>query len=456
MIKMGAAGLTWGMFGLSLPTSIFLREAHGMVPVNPFYDAAINIFYSGGPSHIDTWDPKPNSPNGKVFPAINVGVNDIYGNPIQVSNFFQPLVDLVNKSPTSYGIGIFRSMVHGNGNHQQAEQYMNCFWQSPVQANYPSTASAMAYYYTGQGLGIPAVQISGNNGANGNDNKGSRCPTALMVQAGQAGANNPTVQELSLPTGSDAGDYQRRHDITALVDQKIQQTRPDLQVKDATAAWNQAYQITTQGKAAKAFDLTGVTLLPGGPNANKGEISALTLAQQLVLAGIPYVACGIGGNDTHSNNKAGVQMNWGDITATALAQMAQNLVAANKKVLVTMYGDFGRTPNTTANGRDGRDHWPDGFSAAVFSIGQPKFKTNAVGDTGPDGMFQAKSNTLVDPIYPGQLGGFVYQALGFNAGVSPQFDIPTAVRNAPPVDRVMAQGTGKTDAPQLRAAFGLV
>jgi len=346
-------------------------------------------------------------------------------------------------------------MVHGNGNHQQAEQYMNCFWQSPVQANYPSTASVMAYYYQGQGLGIPAVLITGNNGANPNDNKGGRCPTALMVQAGQNHGANPTVQELSLPTGSDAADYKRRYDIAAAINQNIQQTRPDSVVKDATAAWNQAYQITTQGKAAKAFDLTGVTLLPGGANANKQDISELTLAQQLVLAGIPYVACGIGGNDTHSNNMKGVLMNWGDTTAVPLAQMAQNLVAANKKVLVTMYGDFGRTPNTTAGGRDGRDHWPDGFSAAVFSIGQPNFKTTAVGDTGPDGMFMAKNNTLVDPVYPGQLGAFIYQALGFNAGVSPQFDIPTATRNAPPVDRIMAQGSGKTDAPQLHKIFGV-
>src|SRR5690242_11607359 len=86
MIKMGAAGLTWGIFGMSLPNMLFMREAHGMQPDNTIqkYDAVIQIFYNGGPSQTDTWDPKPGSKNN-VFNTIDSGAKDIYGNKMILS-----------------------------------------------------------------------------------------------------------------------------------------------------------------------------------------------------------------------------------------------------------------------------------------------------------------------------------------------------------------------------------
>src|SRR2546423_5698920 len=140
LIKMGAAGLTWGLFGLSLPGSLFLREAYGLVPdaTTQKYDAVIQIFYSGGPSQTDTWDPKSDpiatgyhSPNN-VVPTISTGWTDIYGKPLWLTQHLTNIANLVNMDPIHYGVGIIRSMHHGNGSHTIAESYMNCFWQSPV------------------------------------------------------------------------------------------------------------------------------------------------------------------------------------------------------------------------------------------------------------------------------------------------------------------------------------
>src|SRR5581483_7131845 len=114
-------------------------------------------------------------------------------------------------------------------------------------------------------------------------------------------------------------------------------------------------------------------------------------------AGVPYVAVGIDGNDTHDNNRSQVAMNWGDITDVAVSQMAKNLVASGKRVLILMGGEFGRNPDDVQGGRDGRDHHGDGFSWAALAINQPKFKTTAIGDTGPDGDFMVQTNNLKDP-----------------------------------------------------------
>ncbi len=434
LLKVGAAGLTWGMFGLSLPNMLFMREAYGLTPDPAIqkYDAIIQIFYDGGPSQTDSWDPKPGSANN-VFPAIPTGANDIYGNPFRVSNVFPSIVGLLNDP--AFGLGAVRSMVHGNGDHGTGQMYMNCFWGSVLATQYPSTAAVMAHYFQGMGLGIPSVVINGANGNNPNDAKGARIPTALMVNVNANQGQNPTVQALGMPTGVSANRYASRRRMMEAVNQKSL-ALPDDAVKAYDKAWKDAYDITVKGDAARAFDLTGKPILPGRNGAPQNDLMRLTLAQNLVTAGVPYVACGIGGNDSHGNNRATIARNWGDITDSAVAAMARNLKATGKRVLIVMGGEFGRTPNTTAGGRDGRDHYPDGFSWAFVSVNQPNFKTTAVGDTGPDGMAQARNNTLKDPIYPKDLGAFIYTNMGFKPGDSPKTDIPTAVRDAPPVDRV--------------------
>src|SRR5271170_5304896 len=158
MIKAGLGGLTWGAFGMSLPNMLFMKEAMAdSIPIDPTiqkYDAMIQIFYNGGPSQTDTWDPKPGSPNN-VFNTIDTGAKDIYGNKLLVAEHFPKIVGLLNDP--AFGLGIVRGMNHGNGDHGTAEGYMNCFWQSPLASNYPATAAVMAYYFQGQGLGIPSV-----------------------------------------------------------------------------------------------------------------------------------------------------------------------------------------------------------------------------------------------------------------------------------------------------------
>jgi hypothetical protein len=438
-----------GAFGLSALNLGFMKEAYGVTPDPTIqrYDAVLQIFYGGGPSQTDTWDPKPGS-TSNVFPTIDTGAKDIYGNKMMVSSMFPGITGLLSDS--AFGLGLVRGMTHGNGDHGTAESYMNCFWGNPLATQYPSTAAVMAYYFQGQGLGIPSVVIPNGNGFynESNDGKGANIPTALAVQSGQGQGQNPTVQELTLPTGVDATRYGRRQRLQDAINANMLATRPDQTVKSYDKAWNDAYKITLQGQAASAFDLTGKTILPGGATAAKGDLQSLTLAQNLITAGVPYVALDISGNDTHSNNRAGVTQNWGDTTDPALTAMAKNLKATGKRVLVVMFGEFGRTPDSVAGGRDGRDHYPDGFSAAMLSINQPAFKTTAIGDTGPDGLNSVGNNKLTDPMYPKDLGALVYTTMGFLPGNSPATDIPTAIRNAPPVDRV-------NNGPVLLKTFGL-
>ena len=409
ILKTGATAATWGVLGLGLPKILFSRSAFGAAPqVDPSlkkYDAVIQCYMTGGPSQTDTWDPKPGTKNNifdtfALRDAQGTQARDIYGNPIELTVNLQKLGALVEQDP-SIRLGIVRSMNHGIGAHPLAQGLMNCYWQSPVgTTNYPSTPAVWSYLLqntvappatpsSGAPVGIPSCIILANNGALPNDAKGGKCPTALQVP--DASAANAAVDMLTIPvstrSGADAARYARRGSIRQAIEAAYNANHT---TDNGVAAWSTAaaggQAITAEARAASAFDLYGrlpgdpkVALLPGvdtgqAEGAQTSDLENLTLAQQLVLNGVPFVAMAIEGNDTHSNNRAGVRKNWANTVDPAFTQMAKNLKASGKRVLVTFIGDFGRTPNTVADGRDGRDHWPSGFSVGFLSINQPDFK----------------------------------------------------------------------------------
>jgi hypothetical protein len=447
--KLGQTGVALGFMGVSMPHLLAIKEATGGVaPENALYDAYLSIYFEGGPSQTDTWDPKPGSPSSYPNRAtINLGVNDAYGAPMRIDGVFPRLANLSMNDP-AIKLGTIRSFWHGTNDHGQGQMYMSGWWRSnALVQQYPSVASVMAYYYQGTGIGIPSVIINGGNPQRQNDAGQSRCPTALQVNAGNGQGNNPVVQALALPAGVDQARYDRRKTLLDRLNARFLASRPDQAARAMEKATADAHSITSQGAAARAFDLTGKTLINVTDN---GTAQRMTLAQELLKAGIPYVAMGIGGNDSHGDNMNTIARNWGNGINEGLSQLAENIKASGKRVLVTMYGDFGRTPQSVNNGaRDGRDHWGDGFSVALLSINQPKFKMNAIGDTGPNGTLMSTSG-MRDPIEPKDLGAFVYRSLGFQIGrVDGKFDVPLTSRPAPPVDRI-----NKSDL--LNTTFGLV
>lgn len=488
LLKMGATGLLTGFLGLGLTTKFFLEEAYGMTPVSPLYDACIQIYYMGGPSQWETFDPKPGSiyylgsdPATPQFAAMDLrtpsGVaNDIYGRPIQVSSCFPNLTRLVASDP-AIGLGLVRSMyMPGDMTHSQAQRMTNAFWQTAVAEDYPSCPSVMAYFMKGRSpIGIDSVYVNPSSyfhGDQANSNKGGACPTAFEADAGGS------VQYLTYPTNTNQARYLKRKSITDAVNATFLPTRPDSNVSAWNAALNQAYSVTQTPAALNAFDMSGVPLLPtanvggfGGPAkiGNLDPVQGLTLAMRLVEAGVPYVTCGCTNNDTHMNNTMNTTINWANFTDPALSQLATTLKAAKnpdgspKRTLVVLGGEWGRTPTTTAKNssgvrRDGRDHWPEGFTWAMLSINQTAFKTTAVGETGPDGTWTGENGLLVDPIYPGAFGGLLYRAMGYPVASTPAYDVPTADGSLkPPVDPNMASptSTSRGGSTWLMQQFGL-
>ena len=97
---------------------------------------------------------------------------------------------------------------------------------------------------------------------------------------------------------------------------------------------------------------------------------------------MPFVEVSLNGWDTHSNNAATVR----DLSRTVDAAWAALMTDLKERglldtTLIVWMGEFGRTPKHA--GRDGRDHWPNSFSAVLSGGGIRGGQV--IGDTGPDG-----------------------------------------------------------------------
>jgi hypothetical protein len=452
------AGLALGF----APGSDLVSPAGAVEPVlaEQRYDAVLMLRMEGGPSQMDTWDPKPGSPNN-VFTTIDLGVNDVYGKPMHVATPVRAFADLVRGgSGGVFGLGLLRSLHHAIGSHGLGEEHMNTFWSSPVARLYPPMSVVMQHYFSNRAaLGVPSVLVGGNEqplGSHGNDPKGSRLEPALSIAVNA----NPT--SFFRPSAAEnATRSARRRDLVQLAARRF--ARQD----ESPAAWravmDRADQISSRPAVAAAFDLTGKTPLPGSVGSlslPEGDPrTSLLLAQELIKAGVPYVATAIGGHDTHTKNVGTVESLWGGLIGPAVSQLARNLAASGKRVLIVMGGEFGRSPDSTAPNkqgvrRDGRDHWSYAFSWALLSVNQPRFRTTAVGDTGPNGMGHVRPGVavrepLIDPISPSALGGLIYRVMGFPVGDATR--IPTSQGLATPVDRDSATNDFEPNPPVPQA-----
>ena len=383
---------------------------------------------------------------------------DIYGQDWHVSDRLKEL-NAVCAPGSNIQMGAIRSVFHPNGSHSSAQTWMNRLWQSPVATVYPSTAAVMAHFHNGRkvGIGIPSIVIPTTSGLGSgfNTTAGANVPAAFnLIRNAKQALNIPDM--VAAPV--DAKRFAARNALTDVFDKSMLNKLPDAEAKAWEAARQQAYEVTKSGQNA-AFDLNDVTPLPGGPGALDQVMLGLLQAQQLALAGVPYIGLGINNNDTHGNsenqiNTVYMTRNIRDMISIPLAQMCQNLAKGKNadgtplRTLICCYGEFGRTPclwtdDTKTQVRlgsggffDGRDHWSGGFSIGMIAINQPKeFKFTAVGDTGPNGMWTPTLNQwnsvygkkggteeykpLVDGCTPSAFGGFLYRACGFPVGTDP-------------------------------------
>lgn len=332
---------------LSLPEYLALAET-GAVDGRAKAKAAIFVRLGGGPSHMDTFDLKPDAPDTHRGEFKEIATN-VAG--IRICEHLPKLAGCADKYV------ILRGVSHNLAAHELGVQYLGTGNRPLPSMRFPTYGSVVARELTAAAELPPFVAIP-NESAYATGYLGVEhgpFETGAMPQAGRP----MEVRGLSLKNGVTLADVDRRQNML----QRYDKAFGEFALKDKLLAGmdqfsQRAYAMMRSATTREAFDLgkesQSITALFGGDPFSQGCL----LATRLVEAGVRFVTVNLDGWDTHSDNfKTLKDKNLPTLDAGLsglfLALHAKGLLDSTT-VFVT--GEFGRTP--MINARAGRDHWP--------------------------------------------------------------------------------------------------
>jgi len=412
-----------GFLGMSLPQVLAARaaaadRAQGKRAGGPRAKAMILAFMSGGLSHIDSVDMKPDAPEGirGEFKPIDTAVPGM--------QFCEHLPLLAQRAGD---LAVVRSLSHKYTNHLNATHEILTGHSQPgaffdkiaSRDDYPCYASALDYLRPREdgvptGVMLPTFLMEGPLTWPG-QHAGFLGPRHDPWQIRQD-PNKPgfRVDSLALPVGFSVERLDRRQELLDRVNEAML-PRTDLDRDPMSDQRARAMSLLTSGRVAGAFDLEKEDPAVRDRYGRHMFGQSLLLARRLVEAGVPIVQVNLGRVqqwDTHSANFKNLKEHLLPPTDQGLAALLDDLKARGllDETLVVIGGEFGRTPRIGAstgnnNTADGRDHWSRVFSA-LFAGGGVR-GGQVIGASDRIGAYPA-----TPPYSSGDFAATLYHALG--------------------------------------------
>jgi hypothetical protein len=363
-----------GLGGLTLSDLFRLRAAGAAESKDT---AVILLFVHGGPSHLETYDMKPLAPD------------DIRGpfDPIRTN---VPGIDVCEHLPlhakTAHRFSLIRSCCHDEADHFAGHRrflsgYGKLKAGTGYESHHPQVGAVVTRMLHGRVKGLPPALAVGGVVVNGPDY------AAGISEGYWSGIYRVPIVNGGLRDASLTIDGRRLDDRLAVL-RGLDQIRRDVDVKgtmDVLDDFNrQAVDVLTAGRIQKAFDLSQEDPRTRERYGDGYGQEALT-ARRLVEAGVNFVTVRAPGSGpgTTAYDWDDHAVNW-DMRTAMLArlpkydQIVTTLIndlydrGLDKKVLLIVTGEFGRTPRLEfKDGKIGRDHWPGAMSILVSGGGVP-------------------------------------------------------------------------------------
>ena len=386
-----------GYLGLTLSDYLAAADASGSKPAGKAH-SVILFWLEGGPSHIDTWDPKTNS----NFKPISTNVAGI-----QVSELLPKMAKRMDK------FALVRSM-HTRGNdHPQATHYAITGHEVNPAMQFPSLGSIVTKEM-GPRNAVPAhVLVPKWDRTRQYEEHfraaflGGDYDPMCVPDPSRPGFE---VTDLSLPKSVSQDAVEGRSAFLKAVDRRYRALNDTAEHADMDAFTAQAWKMILSPAVRDAFDLSKETEKTKERYGKDSVGQSVLLARRLVEAGSRFVtAAGYHGNswDTHSDNDKGHRDRLAPTLDRSLTTLVEDLDERGllDTTLVVAMGEFGRTPMINPN--LGRDHWPNCWSLVLAGAG---IKTGQV-----VGASDAKGHDVVDRVVTmGDLYATIYKALGID------------------------------------------
>jgi hypothetical protein len=374
--------------------------------IEPVAKSCILIWLDGGPTHYETFDPKPGAPQEfrGEFSAIQTRLPGVL-----FSQHLKRLAAIADK------LAVVRSIRHDQGNHGAGNHYMmtGAPPRIPVGCGafvsfHPSLGSATAHE-RGAPAGLPAYFSMPEMSRSGGPNfLGAKY--APFVVSDNPNSTDFRVRDVALPRGLTGERFESRRDIRVAVD-KLQRIN-DKAAGDPVAAldeqYEQGYNLMASKEAQAAFDIHRE---PDRVRDAYGRTSfgqRALLARRLVEAGVPFITLYEGGWDHHTKLFSSLTQRLPSFEAT-IAGLIEDLSQRGMldSTLVIALGEFGRTPQVNKDA--GRDHWANAMS--VLFAGGKTPGGQVIGATDARGF-----NAVERVLSPENFASTVYTKLGIDPG----------------------------------------
>ncbi|MCX7664037.1 MAG: DUF1501 domain-containing protein [Gemmataceae bacterium] len=399
--------------GLSLPSFLRAKEASGAA------DKDINcimLFLLGGPSHLDTWDLKPDAPAEirGPFQPIKTNVNGI-----QISEIFPKMAKHADK------YSLVRSVYHtATAVHDTGHQMMQTGRLFTGGVEHPHIGCVLGYEKGGRGE-LPAhVLLPRPMGRTGGNLPHGQTAGYLgktydpFVLNADPSAPDFKVPDLLPPEYLSAIRAERRQKLREAVDGALEKFENNAAAKQLDDSFNLAYRLMSSPKAREAFALEKESAANKDRYGRNRFGQCCLMARRLIEAGVRFVTVNMFETvfdeitwDIHGSRPFTDIQEMARLVAPAFDSAYTALLEDLKdrglyeKTIVCAMGEFGRTPKVNPAG--GRDHHPGVWT--IIMGGGPIQGGRIVGESDELG-YAPKTK----PITPAEVAATLFKALGLD------------------------------------------
>lgn len=421
-LSIGGAGL----LGVTLPR-VLHAEGTGSRPGRA--KSVIFLYQFGGPSHLDTFDPKPDAPAGvrSHFDVIETSVPGI-----RICDKLPRMATVMNE------VTLTRTVYHNMKNHNSAAYYALTGHAPPLDdirlrdsldlfPAYGSVVDRLAPVSSEMPsfVAFPHVLRDGEitPGQHASFLGKSHDPFLITSDPNDSGF---TLPELSLPTGVSADRLQNRREIQQMINRQSRILEYSSTARGLDAYFDKSMAMLNSSRVRDAFNLQAE---PAAIREKYGRTTygqSCLLARRLVEAGVKFInvyfSNNIGGRttnggwDTHGFDNTRMYPILRDYQLPITDQTLPTLILDLKErglldeTLIVWMGEFGRTPKINDN--ISRDHWPQCYTVLLAGGGS---KRGAVyGTSDKNAAYPDK-----DPVQLDDLAATVFALMG----IDPQSEI---------------------------------
>ena len=346
----GIAKSCLGVSAILGASDLLALESPSVVPTARH---VIFLYMSGGMTHIDTFDPKPE--NKEVMGETTAIATSADG--IQLGHW------LPETAKQMHNASLIRSLTSNQGAHQQANYLLHTSYQRRGTIKHPTLGSWVSRLSGKLNKTLPAnVRINGGSGVMG--------AGFLESKHGPLPLGNPSsgIQNAKAAKYLDETMYDGRLKTASELNKMFLNEYSQKQVRAYTDLYNDAVKLMSS-EDLKAFDLQAESQATRDMYGENNFGQGCLLARRLVETGVRFVEVQLGGWDMH-NGVFDAMADKGAILDQGLSALLKDLERTGKlsETMVVVASEFGRSPEVKA-GRIGRDHHPTAFSAFLAGGG---------------------------------------------------------------------------------------